>query len=334
MRKIARFFVLLCILAPAVWAQVYVFPEEGRVPYLNMIQGAKKSLDVMIYVIDDPSLAQALIDAHDRGVKVRILIEKEKYSHEQSESSSEKTIKRLEQAGIPLKKTPDHVAQTHTKLIIQDSTKALVSTGNMDAESFDGLPGIARPARDFAVDVTNPEILLELQTLFTQDWLGQVTEGIKHVTVAPGPYRDWVLNEINQAEKSLEIYQQDFTDPVLQKAVLAALARGVQVSLIMTPYPFSKKWDKNIPFQETLGKKGACVCLRDDLYIHAKLVLIDRGTPKARALFGTSNFYAPSLDKNREIALLITDKEDLQTFGGVFDQDIKASPTEASENSL
>ena len=323
MQRLVHLLLFFFVACAKVWAPVYVFPDEGRTPYLKMIEEAKESLDLMIYVIDDQSIRDALVAAHQRGVQMRILIEKQKYAHDETQSSSDKTVTFLEQAGIPLKKTPDHVAQVHAKLLIQDGVKALISTGNMDEESFDGLPGIGRPARDFALEITHPEMLADLKKVFQQDWEARPTESLQNVVLAPGVYREWVLEKINQSKQSLEMYQQDFTDERIQEAVLKAIDRGVSVALIMTPHPFSKDWDHNIPFQQKLAEKGATVRLKDDLYIHAKLVLIDRKTPDASALLGTSNFYAPSLDSNREIALQVTDKEDLKTFFAVFDKDIK-----------
>ncbi|MEH0002315.1 MAG: phospholipase D-like domain-containing protein [Holosporaceae bacterium] len=323
MQRLVHFLLFFFVACTGLWAPVHVFPEAGRLPYVQMIQEAKESLDLMIYVIDDRAIRDALVEAHQRGVNMRVLIEKQKYDHDETQSSSDQTVTFLEQAGIPLKKTPDHVAQVHAKLLIQDGVKALISTGNMDEESFDGLPGIGRPARDFAIEITHPEVLADLQTVFQQDWEAKPTDNLHNVVLAPGSYRGWILEKINNAQQSLEMYQQDFTDKNIQEAVLRAIDRGVKVALIMTPHPFSKDWDHNIPFQQKLEAKGATVRLKDDLYIHAKLVLIDRGTPGALALLGTSNFYAPSLDSNREIALQVTDKEDLKTFFATFDQDIK-----------
>ena len=51
-----------------------VEPDDGRAPLLNFIGGAQESIDVVIYQFDDARIRQALIDAHNRGVAVRVLM--------------------------------------------------------------------------------------------------------------------------------------------------------------------------------------------------------------------------------------------------------------------
>ena len=53
---------------------VIVLPDDSAQPILNAINGATKSLRVKMFIFSDPSLLKAVIDAHHRGVKVRIML--------------------------------------------------------------------------------------------------------------------------------------------------------------------------------------------------------------------------------------------------------------------
>jgi len=57
------------------------------------------------------------------------------------------------------------------------------------------------------------------------------------------------------------------------------------------------------------------------LYIHAKLILADYGTSRQVAFVGSENFSDASLDKNRELGILIQDKTILDRLSTVFEQD-------------
>jgi phosphatidylserine/phosphatidylglycerophosphate/cardiolipin synthase-like enzyme len=51
-----------------------VFPDDSATPILDAINHASKSLRVKMFTLSDPSLIQAVIAAHARGVKVRIML--------------------------------------------------------------------------------------------------------------------------------------------------------------------------------------------------------------------------------------------------------------------
>jgi phosphatidylserine/phosphatidylglycerophosphate/cardiolipin synthase-like enzyme len=50
-----------------------VSPDDSAAPILDAINRASKSLRVKMFTFSDPSLMQAVIAAHSRGVKVQII---------------------------------------------------------------------------------------------------------------------------------------------------------------------------------------------------------------------------------------------------------------------
>ena len=128
---------------------------------------------------------------------------------------------------------------------------------------------------------------------------------------------------INNAQHSLWIYQQDITDKEIADAVVAAAQKKIDVRLIMPPYPFSEKKDYNIPNQEIIRKAGGQIGLITHWVSHAKVILVDVNTPNRKAYLGSANFYTPSLEKNRELGIVVNEREALAKLASVFEEDWK-----------
>ncbi len=82
-RRGALLLVLLLVLtlpAAAFPAQVFFSPHGGaRQRLLQAIRGARTSLDVAVYNFTSAELAEALFHARDRGVRVRLVLDRERY---------------------------------------------------------------------------------------------------------------------------------------------------------------------------------------------------------------------------------------------------------------
>ena len=51
-----------------------VLPEDTAKPIVDAIAGARKSLNVRMFLFTEPTLIDALIEAHRRKVKVRVML--------------------------------------------------------------------------------------------------------------------------------------------------------------------------------------------------------------------------------------------------------------------
>lgn len=133
----------------------------------------------------------------------------------------------------------------------------------------------------------------------------------------PDQQRNAFLYMINSAEKSIHVYQQDFTDEGITQAVSGAARRGIKVQIIMMPFPFSKKEDKNILNQQMMIKAGAMVGLNTSNYMHSKILIID-----GKMMYvGSCNFYTPSLDQPRELGIVTDNHAPIEKVLGVFYRD-------------
>lgn len=97
------------------------FPSEESFQHLiNTLNGAEETLDVCVFTITDDDIANAVVDAHKRGVRVRIITDDDKAEDLGSDA------KRLaKHHGIPIRVdgSPSHM---HHKFAIIDN-KLVVS---------------------------------------------------------------------------------------------------------------------------------------------------------------------------------------------------------------
>lgn len=87
----------------------------------QFIDGAKKTLDVCIYDLDLPEVAEALVNAKNRGISVRVVVD--------SDNRKLKAIDRLEKAGIWIV-ADQRSTIMHNKFVIQDGLRVWTGSFN------------------------------------------------------------------------------------------------------------------------------------------------------------------------------------------------------------
>ena len=105
-------------------AKVFFSPGDKCLKAINGLLGlAQRSIDICVFTITDNRITNAIIRAHDRGVKVRIISDNDK-AHDAGSD-----IQTLRRAGIPLRtdKTPDHM---HHKFALIDGNTAITGSYN------------------------------------------------------------------------------------------------------------------------------------------------------------------------------------------------------------
>ena len=127
---------------------------------------------------------------------------------------------------------------------------------------------------------------------------------------SPDNSREKILSLINAAKTEIKVYAQGLTDYQVVGALASAARRGVKVQVLTSGSQPGKKWDY-------LQRAGVQLALDKRLVIHAKVVLADQ----KQALLGSINFTQPSMDKNRELSVLVTDADVVKQLLQVFDLD-------------
>ncbi len=148
--------------------------------------------------------------------------------------------------------------------------------------------------------------------------LDGVQPGLPDKSTIQGNSRKRQLRLINRAHESLRVYNEEmsdynYDDPTDPTTIVGALARAgdrlgkgkVRVVMAGTVSPsnsYAEEFD-------TLVKHGVKIHLLDDsdpsvTYIHAKAIVAD----DTDAFVGSENFSGPSMDYNRELGLMLTNR--------------------------
>ncbi len=134
-------------------------------------------------------------------------------------------------------------------------------------------------------------------------------------------FSDRLIQEIGQTRKSLEIAMYSFTSVRLKTAVYAAANRGEAVTII-TDF---RKHDQHAAFfaDAPVGIKFLEAGAETDnktILMHHKFVLIDRGQPNQRLIFGSYNWTDLQEKYDPSFLLMSGQPELVASFGREFDR--------------
>jgi phosphatidylserine/phosphatidylglycerophosphate/cardiolipin synthase-like enzyme len=93
------------------------------------------------------------------------------------------------------------------------------------------------------------------------------------------------------------------SDETIIQALAKAAVRGVDVKVAMEA---STDYDATFTALESVGVQ-VVTYRHAPIYIHAKVIVADYGTPTATVFLGSQNFSNASLTKNRELGIITTD---------------------------
>jgi cardiolipin synthase A/B len=272
-----------------------------------------------MYELADDDAVEALIDAHRRGVDVRVILDTAFHGHATNQSAYDQ----LQSCGVAVKWAPNDVI--YQKTIAVDHTLAAVATGNLTRRYYP-------TSRDALIVTTNPSDVAAIATTFDADF----TATAAHPPAAtPAPQLIWspigraaFLQRIDTTEHTLDITTEELKDRALLNAIDKAARRGVACRIVLTDNP---AWTNAI---DEVSASGCSVHLlpatASALYMHEKIVLTDDNT----LIIGSHNLSTASLTENRELSLLLdttTAPDVIATVRATFDSDYhQAHPAQNS----
>jgi cardiolipin synthase len=321
---------------------------------VEFLDSADRSLLVAGYTLSSGQVVDTLVAAHERGVDVRVLVDGSPVGGLSVESAT--ALDSLAQAGIEVRAFDGERARYryhHAKYAVADD-RALVTTENWKPAGVGG-----KSSRGWAVITDQRRVVDGLASVFRADadWVDTVeweslnpetTKGepatddypsefepeslpVERTTllVTPDNARGEVLDLIENAGESIDIKQVRIGGrgfPFLE-AVLAAAERGVEVRILLSGAWYVE--EENRQLQTWLADQAAArdlplsvrIAEPDGAYekIHAKGMIVDG----EHTLVGSMNWNNNSVQRNREIALLLESVEVASYFTGVFEADWK-----------
>jgi phosphatidylserine/phosphatidylglycerophosphate/cardiolipin synthase-like enzyme len=277
-------------------------PADNYQQIYTFINSATTTLDMTMYELTDTTAEQDLAADAARGVKVRVILDTNL-----EKSSNTTAYNYLAAHGVSVVWANTTYAATHQKTITVDSTRSAVMTGNLTSQYYS-------TSRDFAVIDTNQVDVKVIEKVFNADFAHTAitpTDG-DNLVWSPTDSENQMLDVINSATGTLQVENEEMGLAAVTTALENAAKRGVNVEVIMT-----NSYDDYVTEFDALKAAGVHVSTYDEdasLYIHAKVILADYGTSAAQVFVGSENFSNASLNKNRELGLILTDSAVLSSI--------------------
>ncbi len=322
--------------------------EEAYPPMLRAIANAKRRVFLSTYIFESNELGkkfvEALGEARDRGVDVRVLVDGAGTHY--SRPRIQKWLKRRgipHRLFLPLTLSPRSVhlnLRTHRKLLIIDGELGFTGGMNIGGRHCVEDPKNNNPTQDIHFQVEGP-VLAQLQEAFLMDWsfaqghepesvemdlsCSEVPKGKAMARgIIAGPNEDfeklrWIVNaSITCAQRKIRIMTPYFIpDGEMTAALATAALRGVEVEIILPeknnlPYV---KWASQALFEELLHF-GIKIYYQPPPFAHSKFMVID----DFFSLIGSANLDPRSLILNFEFNLEVYDWDLAQRLMEHFDR--------------
>ena len=205
-------------------------PDAGYAPVIGLISNAARSVRLTMYELTDPAAVSALIDAHNRGVETKVILDAAFHGHE----TNSETFQELSDAGVGVKWAPNGVIY-HQKTITVDSTTSAVGTGNLTPQYYS-------TSRDAWVLDTNPTDVTAIAATFDTDYTAPPSGRPPEATPAPDliwspTARASFLQHIDHATQSVDVTSEELKDRAVLSALDKAARRGVNCRIVLTDNP-------------------------------------------------------------------------------------------------
>jgi phosphatidylserine/phosphatidylglycerophosphate/cardiolipin synthase-like enzyme len=280
---------------------VFVAPTGYEQRMLDLVAGAKKSLDVQMYLLSTSKLASALVAAKQRGVAVRVLLDKD-------EAGNNTTRQTLVSAGVMTRDDPATFPFAHAKYVIADGSSVTILSANWNDLAMS-------EERNYGLVDTDPDDVADAQTIFDADWANTSPFlPCTRLIVSPINAKPRVLALINGATTSLDVEALYVVDQTIQNALIQAKQRGVAVRVILADPATTPGNSDTVTLFTNAGIPTRVITTFD---VHAKLIVADKTT----ALVGSENFSLTSLTMNREVGALVFEPNTLGAVNAQYESD-------------
>lgn len=293
----------------------------------SVINAAQRTLDIAAFEWDNEVINDALLEAIDRGVTVRMVADNEHTIEDDGSLMAD-----IEAAGVPI--VYDNRSDLmHDKFMIVDSATIVTGSTNWT------MNGVYRNYNNLLVLRNLPQAVQfyqsEFNDMFSKKVFGSKKTGGKTIAfTAPGNIpmeiyfapKDDVIGKINAyvlgAKTTIRFMAFSFTQDSLGAAMLKAAQGGVTVQGIF------EKTGSNTTFSEMKNLFCAGLDVRQDTYggvMHHKVIIIDNQI----VIAGSFNFSDNAVKGNDENLVIIKDADLAAQFLAEFDrvQKVSAAPT-------
>jgi phosphatidylserine/phosphatidylglycerophosphate/cardiolipin synthase-like enzyme len=293
---------------PSTAGALIIEPNAGFSPVYNLIGHARSSIDMTMYELSDSTAESDLGAAAKRGVDVRVVLD------QKEKSSNDSAYDYLRSHGVKVVWSSPQYEYTHQKTLVVDGSEAVIMTANLTSQYY-------ATSRDFLVTDTSRPDVDAISAVFDADFAHHSitpSDG-QDLVWSPTDSQDKLLALINGAQHSLRIYSEEMGDATIEKALIAAAKRGVDVQVCSENS--DGEYDSDFSELAAGGVHISYYSSSTGFYIHGKVIEADYGTSGAKVFIGSENFSSASLNDNRELGLIISNRSVMSAIASDFSTD-------------
>jgi len=283
----------------------YTPNKELLTRIVELINNAENEIFLEVYMLTEKRIQESLIKAHNRWIELKIILEKDPYM---AYSINDKAYNKLQKAWIDIIwSSKSNYSFNHSKILIIDDL-SIISTGNFSYSTF-------TKNRDFFIFTEDLNTKNKLKENFYNDYNStKINIFDNNLIFSPNSSRIKFEKLFDEAERNIKMYFQYLKDDELvNKLINIKKEKNISIEIII---PNTATEDEN-----TIKLKNAWIniLVLPKYKMHAKAILVDE-----KYLFIWSiNFSTYSIDRNREIWILIKNKNIIDEFLAIFSQDSK-----------
>ena len=264
---------------------IYTEPQAGVRPVIAFIQRARGPLNINAYLMTDRRIIRAITHDVRRGIRVRILIDRRPYG-----GRPRGEIARLRATGAQVHYAPARFTGRyrfdHAKYMVNGQATE-IGTANLTWSAF-------HKNREYCDITRQPAIAHALHAVFTSDWHNRPAGNAPRHTLVLSPGATPALVAAIRQPGGVCIESEELGK---DRAILDALrVKGGQARILL-PATLNR-YDRHLA--QGLTTAGVRVRYLVAPYLHAKLI-----AGRTEAFLGSENFTWTSLNRNREVGILL-----------------------------
>jgi phosphatidylserine/phosphatidylglycerophosphate/cardiolipin synthase-like enzyme len=272
-------------------------------PLIKGINGAKKSVEILIFRFNRSEIEKALAAAVTRGVHVHALIA---YTNRGGEQRLRDLEMRLLGAGVSVSRTADDLVRYHGKLMIVDRRVLFLLAFNFTYLDMER-------SRSFGIITSNRKHVEQAVKLFDADTKRQpYTPGSPTFIVSPANARRQLSAFIKGAKTELLIYDPEISDPAIVRLLESRARAGVDVRII------GKLKNKSTVLQEAKSLH---------IRLHTRSIIRDGSW----AFVGSQSLRSLELDARREVGIIFRDPKVVSRLLKTFTEDWQVQDRPAAQ---
>ena len=206
--------------------EAFVGPTGLQTRMTTLIDSAKTTLDVQMYLFTVKPLADRIVAAKQRGVAVRVILDPDEPGNAAVEPI-------LMAGGVTFRQATPLYTYSHAKYLIVDRSSVAIMSMNFNVDAMSN-------ERNHGVIDKDPEDVSDVQAIFDMDWAAAGNEAPKaadltctRLIVSPNNSRQRIIEHINSAKTTLELELMYLSETTVRNAVGQAKMRGVNVRVIL-----------------------------------------------------------------------------------------------------